>query len=555
MKYLSGHIRELRPELLYSSEQARRSEARRLELFIPEINSSQTYPFDYVYYRITLFRPTETTDAALPGDVLRKDLQALLLDLTRRLDDPGEKTDPTLSLKEISEGFGVSRGAVDRWRRDGLVTRYFSRDGERVLGASQSVVERYITDHAEEVERARRRRPLNGDERFDILQRARRIKRQGIELPRDIARKIAAETSGVASAILRVLKEHEDELGLDATDGRQLAPEEEQELTRRYRKGVPVSGLCKKYHLSRSAVYRVIQRVRLRAVLDTKVRYIPSDEFEAEDAEERILGEEGVNFEFNPPAPASRLPKAPPGLPGYLRELYRIAILTREQEREIFRVYNYVKYRMVQAQELLRSEGYQSDLADEFETLRGKAGELKHALVRRNLRLVVSVAKRHLGPAMGLFELISEGNLCLMRTVECFDYNRGARFSTYATWALTKHFARVVPETSYKARSLVTGQEELIQNTGDVRVDATEADEELDFLRVTLTNAISRLRPREQKIIRSRFGLDESQTGGTLEEIAQGLGVTRERIRQIEKRALEKLRWFLGPEVMELAGA
>ena len=555
MKYLSGLIRELRSELLYSPERIRNREARRVELFIPEISAAQTYPLEYVYYRITLFRPAEPTDAVLPGDTLRHDLQALLLDLTRRLDDPGEATDPALTLREISEGFGVSLGAVDRWRRDGLVTRYFLRGEQHAIGASQSVVERYIAAHPEEFERARRRRRLTQRERADIVQRARRIKNQGMVDLRETSRKIAAETGGVASAILRVLKEHERQLGLEEAPGRQLAPEEEQELTRRYREGTPVSRLCGKYGLSRSAAYRVIHRVRLEAVLTTKVRSIPSDEFEAEDAEETILGEDGVDFEFTPPAPSSRLPKAPPGLPGYLRELYRLAILTREQEREIFRKYNYVKYRMVQAQELLRSEGYQATLADEFEKLRETAGRIKHALVRRNLRLVVSIAKRHLGPAMGLFELISEGNLCLMRTVECFDYTRGARFSTYATWALTKHFARVVPETSYKIRSLVTGQEELIQNTGDVRDDVTETDEALDFLRVTLTNAISRLRPREQEIIRSRFGLDASRDSSTLEEIAQGFGVTRERIRQIEKRALEKLRWFLGPEILELAGA
>ena len=553
MGYLTDLIQELRADLSFSPERVRASEARRLELLIPEIRPDVVYPYEYIFYRITLFRPVSHADALVPGDTLRADLQSLLTDLTRKLALPGEDSDPVFSFQEISRRYKVSRSAVNHWRRAGLATRYFRHNGRVILGASRSIIEKFVADNADRVERSRRFHRLTDGEQRDIVERARRVRAQGVERPVAIARAVAAETGHNSRTVQRILQQNAVEIGLPVAHRRTLDPASRAELTRRHRGGESVAQLSRRFRVSRSAVYRAIRRVRLGSILDAAIKFIPSAEFEEPDGEGNILGGQGLRF--TPPPPAGRLPKAPPSLPPYLRELYRLAILTREQERELFRRYNFVKFRMAALQERLRSDGYRVRLVDDFEANQAAAARLKHCLVQRNLRLVVSVAKRHIGPVMGLFELISEGNLCLMRAVECFDYNRGARFSTYATWALTKHFARVVPVTNYRARAAVTGQEELLQNTRDHRVASVEVAEERDHMRSILGVAIERLLPREQTIIQSRFGLQEGQTPSTLEEIASVLGVTRERIRQIEKRALEKLRWFVGPDPVGFAGA
>jgi RNA polymerase primary sigma factor len=208
---------------------------------------------------------------------------------------------------------------------------------------------------------------------------------------------------------------------------------------------------------------------------------------------------------------------------------------------------------MARLQSEIRATGYRVALLDAFEAHSAAAGTLRQILVRSNLRLVVSIAKRHIGPVMGLFDLISEGNICLMRAVECFDFSRGTRFSTYATWALTKHFARAVPEANYRLSAFVTGQEELIERYGDPREQPSATEEKLAHIKTIISGAVEQLLPRERAVIEARFGT-AGQKPHTLQELAALFGLTRERIRQIEARALLRLREHLGPEAADTAG-
>ena len=135
----------------------------------------------------------------------------------------------------------------------------------------------------------------------------------------------------------------------------------------------------------------------------------------------------------------------------------------------------------------------------------------KNQIVRANLRLVVSIAKRHVGPAENFFELVSDGNMSLMRAVEKFDYSRGYKFSTYASWAIMKNFARTIPdEHRYRDRfrtshgemfTSTRGRPERPVRAGIVAFAATVAGGE----------DLGRLDEREQKIIISRFGLQRGQ--------------------------------------------
>ena len=155
-----------------------------------------------------------------------------------------------------------------------------------------------------------------------------------------------------------------------------------------------------------------------------------------------------------------------------------------------------------------------------------------------------------MGPLVSISELISEGNICLIRAVECYDFSREARFATYATWALTKHFARVVPEENYRMSAFVTGQQARLDAVGDVRESSYERTELTEHIRAILDRAIVHLTERERTVVESRYGT-RGESAKTLEEIGQLIGLTRERVRQIEARALDKLRAALGPEARE----
>ncbi|AVX20166.1 MAG: RNA polymerase sigma factor RpoD [Bacillota bacterium] len=254
----------------------------------------------------------------------------------------------------------------------------------------------------------------------------------------------------------------------------------------------------------------------------------------------------------------------------YLKEIGRVPLLTPEEEIELAK-------RMEQGDE-----------------------EAKRRLAEANLRLVVSIAKRYVGRGMLFLDLIQEGNLGLIKAVEKFDYRKGYKFSTYATWWIRQAITRAIADQARTIRipvhmvetinKLIRVSRQLLQELGrepspeeiaeamDVPVEKVreimkiaqepvsletpigeEEDSHLgDFiededapapaeaasyhlLKEQLEEVLSTLTPREEKVLRLRFGLEDGRAR-TLEEVGQEFGVTRERIRQIEAKALRKLR-------------
>jgi RNA polymerase primary sigma factor len=264
----------------------------------------------------------------------------------------------------------------------------------------------------------------------------------------------------------------------------------------------------------------------------------------------------------------------------YLREIGKVSLLTGEEEIELAK-------RVTKGDEAARKR-----------------------LTEANLRLVVSIAKKYMGRNLGLLDLIQEGNLGLFRAVEKFDWRKGYKFSTYATWWIRQAITRALADQSRTIRIPVhmvetlnkyaQAERQLVQDLGreplpeeiaaemgievekvyhlrkisqeTVSIDASVGDDDSEdstlgdfivdedttkpsdaagrqLLKEYVQNILRDLEPREQKILKMRFGLEDGVTH-TLEEVGEEFGVTRERIRQIEAKALERIKEH--PEIYRL---
>ena len=280
----------------------------------------------------------------------------------------------------------------------------------------------------------------------------------------------------------------------------------------------------------------------------------------------------------------------------YLREMARVPLLSNEEEVDLAQKIELGR----ESERLLRDNGHSGDerVALEFEIEQGR--EARDHLIRANTRLVVSIAKKYIGRGVPFLDLIQEGNLGLMKAVEKFEYQRGYRFSTYATWWIRQTITRAIADQgrtirvpvhmSDRIRRLYRRAQEIEQERG-ARPTAEELGEEMglearkvqwmmrvswqplslerpvgededselsnfiedeytptpsdmtyqEMLRDHLEEALATLNPREVRILRMRFGLQNGQSY-TLEEVGKKFGLTRERIRQIEGQALRRLR-------------
>jgi RNA polymerase primary sigma factor len=231
----------------------------------------------------------------------------------------------------------------------------------------------------------------------------------------------------------------------------------------------------------------------------------------------------------------------PAGLPPYLASLFRdAALLPRERETDLFRRMNYLKFRATKLREALDPSRARSSDLDEIERLQDEALAIKNQIVQANLRLVVAIAKKRVSPAADLFELISDGNMSLMQAAEKFDFARGFKFSTYASWAIIRNFARSQPAERERRERFVTGLVEQFEVAADSDDDEQQYESDLLRERDTIQAMLGRLDPRERQILINRFGLDGSDKL-TLVQLGRELGVTKERVRQLELRARSKL--------------
>ncbi|MCD7981011.1 MAG: RNA polymerase sigma factor RpoD [Clostridiales bacterium] len=365
-----------------------------------------------------------------------------------------------------------------------------------------------------------------------------------------------------------------------------------------------VSDFFKDFNLNPEQIDRILEYLETNNV---DVLRIANDEeilIEADDADDLELDVEVEKIDLTVPDGISL--EDPVRM--YLKEIGKVPLLTAEEEIILAKD---MEDGMVAAEKIEILTKRMEDVSDEErkeieEELRvqqkvaDKGAEAKKRLAEANLRLVVSIAKRYVGRGMLFLDLIQEGNLGLIKAVEKFDYRKGYKFSTYATWWIRQAITRAIADQARTIRipvhmvetinKLIRVSRQLLQELGreptpeeiaeemsmpvervreilkisqePVSLETPIGEEEdshlgdfiqdenvpipadaaaFTLLKEQLVEVLGTLTEREQKVLRLRFGLDDGRAR-TLEEVGKEFNVTRERIRQIEAKALRKLR-------------
>jgi len=553
--YLNPAIRELRDQQVrFAPREKKIEQVNQAETLLAELQPNRTYTYEYVCFRITNYRPEDYPNLKLTGQEARHDLRWFVEDVSEAADVPvsaaGERV---LTVEQLAKEFNVSTKTISRWRRQGLISRRFVLDGRKRVGFLQSSVQRFVAENADRVRRGAQFSQLSPEERALIIARARRLAQKG-GCPADVTKRLARKTGRSPETIRYTLKqfdvEHPD-LAIFPESHGPLRLETKRKIYQQYHRGESVEALARRFCRTRACIYRIIAEMRAQRIMELPLDCVPNDLFprvHSQKMEKRLLG----------PLPPGdlQLKKArlPSGLPPYLASLYEVPLLTRAQEAHLFRKMNYLKYRAIKLREKLDPARPKSGLMDQVERYHDEAVATKNEIIRANLRLVVSIAKRHVGPMDNFFELVSDGNMSLMRAVEKFDFARGNKFSTYASWAIMKNFARTIPDEHRHHDRFRTSHAEMFTTTEDDRSDQLGQEWAQIQREAQVERILGRLDEREQKIIIRRFGLRRGQEPLTLKEVGAELGVPKERIRQIEARALSKLRKVVEEEKIDFPG-
>ncbi len=515
------------------------------EQILTQITAQQTYKVQSLVQQI-LDAAAESdlissinTDETISGTDACHDLTKLIEDLTdvasMPIDAAGE---PVHTVENLSKLFDVSTKTISRWRRQGLIGRKFVIDGRKRVGFLKSSVDRFISGNRKQIERSSRFRQMTDQERGQIVSEARRLSLTGCGM-NEIAKQLAGELQRSPGTIRGTVKQHDQshpESAIFPTSGTPLHEELRRKVFSLYKYGQSIDKIAEQFDRSTSTIVRIVAVERYNDIQNLPLEYVNHSSFS------KIKNVDAVLGAMPKATTAAKKARVPNDLPSYLASLYEVPLLSREQEQHLFRKLNFAKYRAHRLRSSLNADHPQAKLMDEIEQLYETAVATKNQIVRANLRLVVSIAKRHVGPQENFFELVSDGNISLIRAAEKFDYGRGFKFSTYASWAIMKNFARSIPNELKQRDRFRTSNDELFAATQENRADRLSEELAHENRVSAVRKILNRLDEREQKIIINRFGLDYTREPCTLKQVGESMGVTKERVRQIESRALDKLR-------------
>lgn len=389
-------------------------------------------PYQQLTEQITRYRSGLFPDLTISRSDALHDLRLFLEDLSKNALQPVNGHGETvLTLTEVSRRLNVALKTVNRWRDQGLPSRFFRfADGVR-LGITDTALQRFAANSALTVARGSAFNQLSEDEQESIIRRARRLARTGAgqtEVIRRVARFSGRAAETVRTLLKRYDSQHPDSAVLPAR--RKLTDTERKAIYQAVQRGESPTEIGRLFGRSRSSIHQVARSFRARLLQSHSVRFVPGDDFSRDETLKEILSEslEEIVARFS----LNHVPSKPD------------EPLTPEAERTLFRRLNYLLFLADRArQQWGRTQNPDIRSIREVERQLAESFQIRNLIVQKNQALVHSVARRHRIPENAYPDAISEANLTLLKTIETFDYSRGNRFATYATWALMRTFARL----------------------------------------------------------------------------------------------------------------
>jgi RNA polymerase primary sigma factor len=535
MPFLSESLEALTRQLVFAPVARRRLQIDHAEAFYWQIEAERVYPLEFIVYRLTQYRPDTVDNTMLIGSAVRHDLLMLVEQLSKSLDEPASNYSPVpVDLPDLCRRMNVTAKTISRWRRQGLFARSIRwEDGRKRVAFLPASIDRFLASQKPRIEKAAKFSRIDLRTSRRIIERARRIAGRVEVSPFRIARHLAGKSGRSVETIRQLLLQHDRRHPQHAIFLKHFPPLTERQhrvIYRAYARGVPVAKMARRFHRTRDAIYRGINQRRAAALAQRTIRYVANPTFEMPDAEQVILDSGPIETQHQPGD--GDHPFSDP-----------------QVELALFVRYNYLKFRAAISRDSLDKYQPRSGQIDQIETFLRRAAVVKQLLIRAHLRLVVSMARKHLAtthnPAVTLADLTSEGNVVLVEAIETYDPGRGNRFSTYLTWALMRHFARFTSHLPPRTLRLEQGSE--TQEGWLANIDSRPGlMEHAEAVQQTLAKLLGELEERERFILTRHFGLagadGKHNQPATLADVAAQIKISAERARQIEQRALQKLR-------------
>jgi RNA polymerase primary sigma factor/RNA polymerase sigma factor len=319
--------------------------------------------------------------------------------------------------------------------------------------------------------------------------------------------------------------------------------EEEKAIAAAAAEGAAEQDLAERFGTTVPKIRGGIVRVRMEHILALPIRYMPHASFaameEGEEGEERALPPgTGLPRQGEPGPQPARLPDSP-------ATPYEHDLLEPAQEAQLFLDMNYLKYRAARMRNSIDLSQPDPRLMDTVQNLLAQAQDVRNTIIMANLRLTTFSVQGFVQRGGDLPECISDGLFSLMRAVEGFDIRTGNKFSTYAIHAIQHDYSRNRKRRKQRLGiiSFVSAEEAIVNaSVPDHRSGPRAGEAYQERVARTIARLMGRLNEREQKIIRYRYALEPGDEPLTLEQTGNLLGVSRERIRQLEQRALSRLR-------------
>jgi len=559
-KIKNQYIAELLMQLRFAPQKQRRKQLDAAEKLFESIDKNREYPFEFVCFRITGYHPKdETTRQLIKGDELADDLQIFISRLSGQLDQPViEQGEKVYTIEELAKFFSISTKTIHRWRQHGLIARKFVfNDGEKRFGFLQSAVDKFVGANPELTGRAKTFERMTDKQKQQIIRQAARLaattKLSRHQIINRIAAKFNKAHETVRYTLLKYEKVHPQRPVFKKPSG-VIDSAAAGEIYKLYKQGSDIRELMERFNRSKSSIYRIINLRKARMLLAKKIEFAASDEFLNDNAAEEILAKSvGVQKSISGRSIKSFVLFGEHLLPEYLQILKDAPVLNREREVELFRRYNYLKYLAGIKRADIKLNRVSSALLKEIEKYLARAEDIRTAIIEANLRLVVSIASKHTRSGVSFAELVSKGNFALINAVEEFDYTKGFRFIRLASLNIAKEYAKVSGKETEVGRKRAASLADIQR---DLRTREAVDFAAFERARQSLTQVISNeLTQREQYVILNRFGpigLPIKKKTKTLKQIGEELGLGKERVRQIELTALQKLRQSLSSEEFEL---